>query len=681
MMSQLRFSADRFSGLNSQIAPHLLPAGGLQVAENADYSETGAVKPIKASGEVVTANGEITGAGWCVIDGTSYYIYKEYDTSYKVQAYDVDAEATTELGSGLSWGSGELCVIQANDEVVLTDGTVNRIWDGTVLRKPGTPTPTYGTSVGDRVVVYDATEVSITGISLSGTTVTVETGGISVNDGDSVWIDGLTSGPTEVNGAMYVVANEDGSDFDLEGIDGSSWSFPYSGSGGAVYVGACGLTGTYRYRASTEVVLPSGQEIHGSLTSVPKYSGGASAPEESVTLTPTKAVDVYLRGFKTSDVTSWAAGTYTAGTDLLVSREMYRSKAGDTEQAYFLVEREHADVYGSDALVFEDTLTDAELGYQWLGGSPAGFDTHDAPSTFSCGAMHNYRLYVAVGNEMYWSNTDGPGYFKPTSVVSVDQDITAIESVGDFVVIFAEYGAWLWDPVNEAMKSLRVRRGVDDIHGVEKFDGRVWYANDLGLFVLDTAQLGGFSVDAVQSRPVSWPVDDAWRACDGDWSLCSTHDTLYANCKETSSSTSFVLHVGDGAKWGTFSPGEVVYHGVFSDTENNLALYFGPSGALRSIGGGSSDLTMTVKGPAHMARNGRLGILKTDCGALSSYTATVMTNRGGSTEATVSGLSGRTTRYAELEKLGGEFFEVQYSGTGTLYGYVLAVDDSRGRGF
>jgi len=677
-MATKYFGTDRFGGLNSQIAPHLLPADGLQVAENVDHSEHGAVGSVPSDYHLIQSisGGTLYGAGWAVVGGTSYYIYKAKPSGYVVYAYDVDAASTSAISTS-GWGDGELQVIQGDGVAILTDGTANRFYDGTNCYEFGAPEATgMSATIGrDYLSINDGVSTAITNITESSGTITVSTGGIALDNGDQIWIEGV-SGMTEINDAVYTVENDNGTSFDLVGVDGSSWS-AYS-SGGTIYRHACGLTGDYVYRTSVEITLPSGKVIESSLTPVKHAINQGSATETTVTLEPQQAVLIWVEGVKTTDVSDWITGDYTAGTDLTVSRRIYRSKLGDTEQAYLLEEIPHADVYDETSEYATDLSQDSDLGAQWL---PSTFDAHDAPSTFSCGCTHAYRLYVAVGNEFYWSGLDGHGYFTPTDSLPVDGDITALVSVGDFLAIFSDTGAWIYDPASTTLKDLKVRYGVEDFHGVHKFDGRVWFANHLGLFVLDTAQFGSFAVDSVQSRPVSWPVDDEWQALDGNWSLGSTHDTLYINCKQTSSSKTFVLHVGDGSKWGTLNTGSTLSHGLITDRVNNVCLYSVASGGIYSIGQGSSNHTATIQSPEFLTLQGRVLMLKADLGVNASYTATVTSNSGETVTATFTGDARRSLHYATLEKIAGQVFDVQFVGTGKLYGYVLAVEEHFGHGF
>lgn len=666
------FSTTAIEGLNTQAAPHLLPDGGLKKADNVDFSEHGAVSSASPDTAVLTAGGGLSGAGWAELGGVSYYIYKEFDSAYAVKAYNVSTGATSTVASSVTWGSGDLQVIQGDDVIILTDGTVNRIWDGTNSYAFGAPSATNG-SAGDYLSIQGAVETAITGISVSGGTVTVSTGGITISDGDKVWISGVV-GMTEINDALYEVTDEDGSDFTLVGVDGTDWA-AYS-SGGTVYRHACGLSGDYVYRTSEQITLPSGESIEGSLSEVTHAINGGAATETTVTLSETDVVTVYVSGFKTADVTDWLDGSFTAGTDLTVSRKVYRSKLGDTAQAYLLETEAHADVYDENYSSVIDQTHDSELGAQWTADH---FTEHDAPPTFSCAATHSQRLYMAVGNKLYYSSLDGFNYCYPLDYERFDEDITAIVSAGPFVAVFGATGAWIYDPFSVKVENLKLRYGVSWFGAVETFDGRVWFANDLGLFTLDALQFGGLTVDAVQSKPVSWPVDSDWRACSGTWSLGSTHDTLYISCYETTSSSQWALHVGDGMKWSTWSPGVTVFTGLVSDKANNRVLYRSSDSALKSIGTASGDLTATVRSKRYITPTSKGSRLKVLIGPNSSWAAAIYTNKGESYVKNFTAGTEPTIGYAEVSDIVGETWEIEFIGTGTLYGWSFApvVMDSR----
>jgi hypothetical protein len=226
------------------------------------------------------------------------------------------------------------------------------------------------------------------------------------------------------------------------------------------------------------------------------------------------------------------------------------------------------------------------------------------------------------------------------------------------------------------MKNMRVRFGVSDPEAVTSFDGRVWYANNLGLYYLDTAQLGGFSVDAVQSTGVSQPVDDLWRAAGpGYWALGSTHNTLYASCTKTASSKMFAFHAGDGGKWGTVTITGVLYRALVSDTRNNVVLFPSTASGIHVLGGNTGNKTMSIKSRDYIGKRSKTAALMVDVGADASFTATVTSNTGGTTTATITGGDYRTRAVVPLAAIVGDIFAVQFDGTGTIYGWILQVDE------
>lgn len=661
-------------GMNTKAAAHLLGAQELQVATNCDFSRAGAASNLDGDAAVTTA-ASVNGIGTASVGGVVYYFYLTTGLSPDVMAFNTETEAVSQVGGALysGWfvGGGPLRVVQGNDVAILTDGTVANIWDGTNLYGFSAPTPTRSLLGGDYIVLSRPTEVAITGISVSGTTVTVSTGAIAINVGDKVWIDGVTSAYTEINDRLYEVTAEDGTDIDFEALDAGDWTTG-TPSGGTIYVGACGLDGLYTYRASTVVDLPSGETVEGSLGVVKQFYG--SERIEQIDISPTDVVKVYLSGFNNSDLTGWISGTYTPGTDLDVKRRVYRSKVGDTSQAYLLAESDHSDVYGGPyTWLYYDSTQDADLGAVWL---PATFDAHDAPPSFSAACTHAQRLYVASGNRVHFSGLDGHNYFAPLDYLEMDEAVTALASVGDFVAIFADHAAWLYDPFNVSVKNLKVRYGVSSQEAVEAFDGRVWFANDLGLFVLDSAQLGGFSVDAVQSSSASEKIDANWRAAGpGDWALASTHDTLYAICSNGTTSEAFALQMPEG-NWSTLETADDAYAYVISDVKNNVCVYAGLDKILRKVGGSAlSPKTMTVKGGKYVGKRAKLSAIMLDVIPAGGMIVTVTSAAGDSAQAALTASATRKRAVLPLDGVTGDIFDVQIVGIGTVYGWTLQVDE------
>jgi hypothetical protein len=93
-------------------------------------------------------------------------------------------------------------------------------------------------------------------------------------------------------------------------------------------------------------------------------------------------------------------------------------------------------------------------------------------------------------------------------------------------------------------------------------------------------------------------------------------------------------------------------------------------------------MTVTAKTPLYGGGlDSRVTRLKVDVGPQTTLSATITSNRGGTSTVSVAPTAGRTVAYLEPTKLAGEFFDVEFSFTGTLYGYVLETTPVHGHGY
>lgn len=684
MASGPNFGTNSISGLVSQTAPHLLQDGELQEANNVDFSTLGAVKSAKDDLQLVEPAYTPTSGGWGLLGGVSHYFYAcnngvddvvyDYNTSTGAQAVVGGASFT-------AWGGGNLSVVQGENEVILSDGTIVCIWDGTTVRYLGGPDATSGPT--DTVTVSDAPSYAITAISESGGTVTVTAPGSGLLDGEIVWIDGVAGGYLEINGRLFEVENVVGNDFDLADVDGSDWvAGTPAYTNAKVYPGACGLDGTYTYRVSTEVTIPGGKVIESSATVASTFGlGGGISLADNITLAPTDMVTLFLAEVSTADINAWIDGTFTIGTDLTVSRRIYRNKDGDTGQAYLLEAFSHSDSYNGAGILSMDQTPDSSLGALWL---PTTFDAHDAPTALGPLALVSQRLYGASGSKLYFSGLDGYEYFAPTDYFSLEGEIVDIAPAGDYLAIFVENGVYLYDPQNVSFKNLRVRFGVSDPGAVTAFDGRLWFANDLGLYSVDALQFGDLSVDAMMSRPQSAHVRDLWTpsASGGRWFLGSTHDTLYALWyKAADTYKMFAIHAAQGGLWSTRDAPATVAPMMITDKKLNRCVVCDMSGEddyLVAVGAGTTDLESTIKSKRYVQGHGILRSIMLHIGAGSEWVATV--DGPGAYSSDVAFEAGDDDKVAieQLEELSGNVFELTVVGTGTLYGWKISSDFAQG---
>lgn len=671
------YGTDRFSGLNTQTAEHLLDASVLRQADNVNYDIFGAVSPEKEdaspSGVAVT---NVDGIGCAYRGGVKYY-YK-VTSAGSGTVYEYNGTLATTVGG--SWGDERLRVVQLDDGVLLFDGEDVKAWDGSVLRDAGplVGTDDYGVTSFDYpyVSVGAATSKTVDDITESSGTITVTTStGHGLTTGDVVYISDVVGAFEEINNRTYTVTVTTTTAFTLDEIDGSGWSGG-TVTAGNVYDSGSGLDGVYRYWVTYRVTLPSGKVIESSLEAIPDWYQRDS---ESVDIDPSDRAVVAIKAVATTDVTGYLSGTYTPGTDLTVQARIWRSKAAGATP-YLLTTIEHADIYDVDsgvvnAVTYTDTTADDGLGEEWLERLAA----HDAPPEFEIACVHKNRVYavdVDSPTSLRWSGYGQPDYWHPQDEVLFPEDIQAVTSVGDYLVVMSRTRCWLYtnDDGIGYLEEVRVPLGVSSAEALQGSQNAAYFGNDLGLW-----RLSGRSVELLSA-----PVDDDWReAGGGAWAGAMVGDKMVWACDTGSADKAFVLKMSGGdIFWGRTDQDSDGDYELFAPDPWNRRFFCQRSDGIYFFGGGTVDKTMTVA-----TREFGDGRLTTLVGAVIEGSSDLdgEVNVTGNHESLPSvqhiegNGRGRTVCRLKFPALQGEYWRLSFTGTGTVYGMWLEVDGRDGR--
>ena len=686
-MSKQQFGTRAFTGLNTQTASHLLQDTELTQADNVNFDELGAVKAefddLAMAGATVTRP---KGVASVYLNDAVHTIYKDIveDSGY---VRDLSAGATTTIHSSTWQNANRLRVTKGRGEVILSDGGVPRVWDGTILRKLGA---LVGTDVEDGlglapiIYIQVADTKSLASVSVSGGVITVEITGHGYSTGHRIYIDSATGdGADDINGRVYTITKVDNDNVTLDDVSGSGWG-TIDDSSGTAHKNACGLTGLYQYKLAYTMELPDGTVIESSLISV-DFSDGS----ETYTLAPTDVVNVVVGTFKTTDVSGWMSGDYTIGADVLCGARIYRTKVAGSN-FWVSYTASHADIYDNSygfLLDSYDTTADKDLGALWLDSI---YDSHDSPPDCALFCTSRGRAYcVDVDNpsHLHWSAIGQYDYWAPNDYWPIPEDITAIVPAGDYIAIFSENGLWIFDHSDAvgSLSEIPIQTGVKSDLSALSLAGSVEFANEMGLgSVFFANDLGLWTAGPGGVHRVSGQVQDDWEAAaGGTWAGAVVGDRMLWTCDDGlgSSDKAFTLKIGQGAiQWGRTAQHSTVYdYEMFAANPVNNVFIAATTEGLYTFGGDSDNekTMMVISKLITVGKPSQPTTVVLDLSAGASGGLSLLSNFQALPPVTVSIENSDSQRRfisKNIQFSQGEYWRISYSGTGTLYGWWLGSD-------
>jgi hypothetical protein len=347
-------------------------------------------------------------------------------------------------------------IVAIDDAFLILGAAKNYIWDGTHLREQGTWQPNYVYVVTEHGPTSSAHSETITAITL-GQPTAITVGAHPFNVGDMVYISGIVTGPTELNGRSFAVVAIGATTVSIN--DDTAASVAWS-AGGTVNHGA-NLVGSYKYYITTCIRLASGQVLE----SVPRglrYTSNRFLPATDYDVGPTDNyeataitlaagdwINLGVIGYEAkfylvrSSISQFSCtGSYdlgvriyrtkASGYDFYLEREFFE---GDTDVAAFT----DANGTGIQIRYYSMGLPDGELGAVY---EPGAMDHGNAPAS-TVGAYAGQRVLVASGKDIYWSDLDGIEFFNNgTGFTPLGDVVTAIAPFRDGWAVFSCDRLW-----------------------------------------------------------------------------------------------------------------------------------------------------------------------------------------------------------------------------------------------
>lgn len=687
-MASSKFGTDRIAGLDSQTAPHLLNDDQLQRADNVNYDVYGAAQPEAADTSLLAATAP-SGIGSAYVKDSQYTIVKDGANAVKA-----DGTAITTAWGGST--SAPIKVVQGRGEAIIYDGVRARVWDGDVLRALGTMVGTGeydndeegGAYNGPGVEVRVADSFAVTDISLvdppySAVLTTDSPHGLVT--GDRVYYYAVVTNPEDApNGIdpianrVYTVTRVDDTRISLDGSEQFWLSFTESGTD-KIYVNSAGFSGTYMYRVSYAVTLPNGNVIESSperLLNIP--AGAVDTDGTTAEVYTTSEVKLRINGIIPGDVSGYILedGDNAIGTDYTVSIRLWRTRADDDSESYYLLDEiAHADAYNEiDGITYYDLKRDAELGGLWVDGLDGADNGHDDPPTAYICVPFARRLYVVDADNrsrLFPSSVDSVDYYGSEWYYALGSSVSALGVLGDRMLVVGHGQAWSHQntngigtfedvvlpgyPVNqEAVVSTPYGLLLATNTGLYIWDG-------VGCTLLSAAVKDDWAASSVGLWHGAFIGDDVVFFNDGDTS------GLGYGLKITGASTATERNVTLSV-WRRLSG---AYKRLASDTYAGTLLGQSASGFYTLFTAGT-DRTMTLQSKDHMVGFGRSVNAVLDLGPMSSYSATLTSNMGDT--STVTFTNSKSTRMLvtqAFKQMVGHFFSITLTGTGTVFGWTV----------
>lgn len=366
-------------------------------------------------------------------------------------------------------------------------------------------------------------------------------------------------------------------------------------------------------------------------------------------------------------------GGATSGTCLpwrpMVKMRVYRTKSGGDD--YWLCGDTIArgETYATPAYVsaylaiYYDQCADNSLTTAYLDG----LDDHSTPPTASLGIMHQQRLFLASGANLYFSMVGKYDYFPPLNYITVVDQITALGKFGDSVVIFTPAGIKLYSPVGELGQLTDVQSSVGTT-----YPDSICHT---GFGTLFCRKDGLWLFDGVSTTRISEPIDSLWKAASGTWRGAYVAGHGYFTCGDDASATALEFYrVGEDILWSTAPFGSTSagyywqspYIALAADPGDDFMWGMSLDGYIAKLGGESTHRTATAKtknfGDGTVRRWTRVYV---DAETDTALTVTATTNRGQTTSLSVPSGTSAPKRFDLPINMIGEECNVQIVGTPT----------------
>ena len=540
-----RYGTYSFGGMATNVVEHLLADGQLTEAQNILLDPRGALRSTKMSSQVEGLDDFFANGMTVLDDGTLAYkagdIYTVGSTTYDSDNYNA--------ADFLSIGG----------RAYVADSVQNLVWDGTSWRNHGPPDwePAFTSCVAQ---ARDTLGTSISSVSQANPAVVTTSGAISpvLAAGDRVYISGVST-MTEVNDRVFTVGSFIPTNiFTL--ADEDSTGYAGAGSGGTADRDGVGrTTGIYKYAISYTLTMPGGDVIETELFPI-TYLGEDTFDLDD-TGKPWEITAGHERLFvKANQISLTQVSNYlhtlgdsgqAIGVDVLVGANVWRTKDGGSTY-YLMYEADHSEVYGAGSpgyVVVYDSYSDLELGEVW----DENADANGLPPVSSFLAHASNRVFcndTSNPKHLHFSKAFGPDYFSPTDYHVMPEEITALGTHNEDLIVFGENKIWRYTDISGIGDFQRIdaeggcpyfRATVDTPHGL-------FFANDRGVYVYR----------GVQPVKVSLPVQDTMRTLIEAYSTFTGWDAAYCDGRVYFAMRGGVLFILDldhpnGPQWSYFN--------------------------------------------------------------------------------------------------------------------------------
>lgn len=655
MPKKRTYGTGAFGGMNSSVAPHLLEDHELQDADNCRFDVVGAVRPALTDSLLYSgASRDLQGIAALDVHnetGDQVYYRTDGDTYYN--------------GTKITTLAGELThtdIITDGHNVYFLDGGANLVVDGDAVRGHG-PCDEITLSASDNAQQYYEAITSVTASDPAN----IEVSGHGLSTGDVVYLANMTGAGTwdTLNDQYYTVAVVDVDNFTLDGVDGSGLG---SFTSGDCYLKPLGISGQVRYAVQVVMSMGSGRTVTTEL--VPLYSldiyatDGSGARLEPLTLNAYDSCRVQFNN-PTASLKSYT----TDDANITVSVQVYRTKQNGADY-YLLYEEDLGALSALGATLsidYFDYIKDADLGAVYT--DDVG-DRGAAPSG-KFGVFAQGRMFVAgvsaQPQRLYYSKIYGYDYFNPLHAVDIPDEITGLARMGESVIVFSEGGIWKYSPVDEfgQLDETASPVGTTNPASIIETDFGLLFARHDGIYIFD----------GVTSRRVSDKITNWWLSQTNSWSgayipglvvYCNGSKIMTADTRAGEWKFSEVTSPGLGYSYLSSSPSDNYIYVLARD---------GSSGYVYRLFAGSGSRTMTMKTKQWGGGQKRAWAVIIDMDPNgSSATVTVGCSSGDTQALTFSDNGRRTYRKLLDHSMYGEYFDVQVSGTATVYSIRLELE-------
>lgn len=499
-----KFGTNAVTGLNVGKGPHLIEDHELRESYNGWTDEDGVWRTAPGPTRLYSSYTAITCLAAGRMAGIDHVVWLDGNTLY---------DNGTNVGT-ITAGT-YMDIVAMDDGFLILGAAKNYLWDGTHLREQGAWQPDYIYVVTEHGVTADVTPKTITAITLGDPTV-ITIGAHIFTVGDRVYIDGITTGPTELNARSFTVTAIAATTISI--VDDTTASVAWV-AGGAVKTGAT-LVGEYRYYVTTCIRLANDRVLESNPRGL-RYTSNRYLPVGNYDVGPTDSyepaaftlasgdwVNFGLGGipskfyFVRSAVTQYSiTGSFDKGV------RIYRTKANGTD---FYLEREF---FEGDSGV--STFTDANgsgisIKYLSLGvrddelGAVYESDLYDhgnAPAS-DVGAYAGQRVLIASGSDIYWSDLDGVEYYNTANgYTPVGDVVTAIAPFRDGWAVFSCDRLWLVQILDGLPSIVEINTPVGTVwpKAMCTVDDGVLFLRDDGLWLFTGARVEKISRGAFSS--------------------------------------------------------------------------------------------------------------------------------------------------------------------------------------